>query len=564
MKYFFKIIISVLLCTFSIAVFAENYTQDVLKHKLRSPLTDPNRKIEYIDSLLGMKLKAKERDSLLVVKTDIATSLCAYDKILSACKTLGEDKIARLPIDIRCRVMYNEMVGLARTRRKVESIALGDKLYNLSKPDSLIYYNAQVDYMRFNFLLRIDPGMAKDFIRDVEKIYADAKKKNLSANAVDNIYRILLEMQSNEALNAKDYRRALEINNSINLLSMTPLEKLSYDQSMALLYMHMDEFDEAEKIFKESLDDKIFHYNHGVAVMNYMHMLNMQGRYQESLDVSERYAAALPTLNRDMYYSYVLANKAEALAHLGHYPEAYNLMYESRLMSDSIQENDNEIEGIRLIDYFSASKKSEQAEKRVRNSNILLWIMGGLLGLSLLAIVYFYRIGKRREKECALLRAEAAEEILRHQEMIEDVTREHSVKESRHAATSLKLAELEERNNKIKEIISDRSVRNEGKIKLLAKLIGNVPSGDNSVKLFEEQMESIHSQFFQRLIAKHPDLTRTETRMCAYIIMNLSNKEIASMTNRTTRAVESVRYRISKKLDLPENESLLTYLRKFM
>ncbi|MBD5357915.1 MAG: hypothetical protein HDR88_13055 [Bacteroides sp.] len=46
--------------------------------------------------------------------------------------------------------------------------------------------------------------------------------------------------------------------------------------------------------------------------------------------------------------------------------------------------------------------------------------------------------------------------------------------------------------------------------------------------------------------------------------MNLSNKEMAGIANKSVRSVESTRYRIGKKLDLPEGESVTTYLRRFL
>lgn len=49
--------------------------------------------------------------------------------------------------------------------------------------------------------------------------------------------------------------------------------------------------------------------------------------------------------------------------------------------------------------------------------------------------------------------------------------------------------------------------------------------------------------------------------MCAYIFMNLGTKEIATMTNRSTRTVETVKYRLNKKLSPPDGISLGDYLR---
>lgn len=49
--------------------------------------------------------------------------------------------------------------------------------------------------------------------------------------------------------------------------------------------------------------------------------------------------------------------------------------------------------------------------------------------------------------------------------------------------------------------------------------------------------------------------------MCAFIIMNMSTKEIAQLTNRSVRTVENIKYNIGKKMALPEGQSLTMYLR---
>ena len=83
-------------------------------------------------------------------------------------------------------------------------------------------------------------------------------------------------------------------------------------------------------------------------------------------------------------------------------------------------------------------------------------------------------------------------------------------------------------------------------------------------EIFEHQFEQAHSQFFKKLYAHHPDLSPGEARLCAYLIMNLSSKEIASIANKTIRSVESMRYRIGKKLNITEGKTIVAYLREFL
>ena len=58
----------------------------------------------------------------------------------------------------------------------------------------------------------------------------------------------------------------------------------------------------------------------------------------------------------------------------------------------------------------------------------------------------------------------------------------------------------------------------------------------------------------------HPELTPNDLRLCAYLRLNLSSKEIAPLLNISVRSVEVKRYRLRKKMALPHENSLTTYI----
>jgi ligand-binding sensor domain-containing protein/DNA-binding CsgD family transcriptional regulator len=91
------------------------------------------------------------------------------------------------------------------------------------------------------------------------------------------------------------------------------------------------------------------------------------------------------------------------------------------------------------------------------------------------------------------------------------------------------------------------------------KIDSNIKS-DDVLKRIEEQFDLIHNNFMKRLQEKHPDLSLNERMMCAYIKMDLSSKEIAQLLNISVRGVETVRYRIRKKLLLGREDNLTDYL----
>jgi DNA-binding CsgD family transcriptional regulator len=66
--------------------------------------------------------------------------------------------------------------------------------------------------------------------------------------------------------------------------------------------------------------------------------------------------------------------------------------------------------------------------------------------------------------------------------------------------------------------------------------------------------------FFRKLKNKYPSLTPNDLRLCSYLRMNFTTKEIANLTNISSRAVEIGRYRLRSKLKLNHDVNLTEFL----
>lgn len=78
--------------------------------------------------------------------------------------------------------------------------------------------------------------------------------------------------------------------------------------------------------------------------------------------------------------------------------------------------------------------------------------------------------------------------------------------------------------------------------------------------VFETHLEQVHEEFLKRLQEKHSNLMPRELRLCAYIRMGLSSKEISALMNISSRAVENNRYKLRKKLGLEQGDNMLEYI----
>ena len=79
---------------------------------------------------------------------------------------------------------------------------------------------------------------------------------------------------------------------------------------------------------------------------------------------------------------------------------------------------------------------------------------------------------------------------------------------------------------------------------------------------FNNQFDETNQTLYTKLSHHHPDLTKTEMNMAAYVLLNLNSKDIARMTNRSVRTVDNIKYNLRKKLAI--TESTAVYLRRLM
>jgi tetratricopeptide (TPR) repeat protein len=81
-------------------------------------------------------------------------------------------------------------------------------------------------------------------------------------------------------------------------------------------------------------------------------------------------------------------------------------------------------------------------------------------------------------------------------------------------------------------------------------------------KEFELRFQEVHSDFYKKLTEKHPDLSPNELRLSAFLRLNMSTKEISSITFQSYNSIIMARHRLRKKLGISSNENLITFLRQ--
>ena len=100
----------------------------------------------------------------------------------------------------------------------------------------------------------------------------------------------------------------------------------------------------------------------------------------------------------------------------------------------------------------------------------------------------------------------------------------------------------------------------EDRIKKIIGLVNDNIEADMEDQQFEDHFDAVHDNFLKNLKKQFPQLTPRDLRLCAYLRMNLTTKEIAPLLNISPRGVEISRYRLRKKIDLDHNVNLNDFM----
>ncbi len=97
----------------------------------------------------------------------------------------------------------------------------------------------------------------------------------------------------------------------------------------------------------------------------------------------------------------------------------------------------------------------------------------------------------------------------------------------------------------------------------IIRLFDKQLSSEDDWQTFETHFDQAHQDFINRLKAAFAHLTQSDLKLCAYLRLNISSKEIAHLLNISLRGVEVRRYRLRKRINISTEENLYEFLLKF-
>ncbi|NPD46456.1 MULTISPECIES: hypothetical protein [unclassified Lentimicrobium] len=212
---------------------------------------------------------------------------------------------------------------------------------------------------------------------------------------------------------------------------------------------------------------------------------------------------------------------------------------------------------------FEEEQKAQVLEKALLEAKyyrkevtyLLILLIAGVFTFTFLSLYIFQRNRNRRktlEQKNTLLEKEKLSKNLefRNKELTTNVM--YLLKKNEFISNI---------SSKLKNIDIDNSQQENDYIrKIIIELDKSI--SDDNWEDFEVRFQEVHVGFYNSLSNSFPDLTPNELRLCAFLRLNMTTKEIADITFQSAESIKKARYRLRKKLNLNRDDNLVTFLSK--
>ncbi|GEM_PF-2907800 len=354
-------------------------------------------------------------------------------------------------------------------------------------------------------------------------------------------------------------------------------KQINANYYLAMAYSGLEDYDTANVFFKEAIKMS--------QERQYKRLLCFsQYNYAKSLFSQKNYLAAEEEALKALKYfqesdlgqmaTDALALLANIYEHKKDYVTALNYQKQYAEMLNNFlktekEENMKKLESS-IEDYKLQNKIIDFELTKTKLSYRNLWIgvlmLVSVILLFVLIILYRKFFIQRKRNDLVMLHMKEIKQrnTERLQSIEERMNEEIDIKNKELLSNSLLFLRLSGIASSIIEKISILKKNiSKPKVKILVYEIESLVSElslDKDWGEFEFYFQQIDSDFFNKLSEQFPSLSLTEKRMCVFFRLDLKNKEIATLMQKTDQSVSMAKIRVKRKMNVDSNEELLSLL----
>lgn len=356
-------------------------------------------------------------------------------------------------------------------------------------------------------------------------------------------------------------------------------------QSIASIYLNRNEpllalkiIQEVEKYQRQKGQSPFLIYTYRLLAQIYLHL----NRTDAALEALQKAKQQADLCHNDKEQVPLLSLFAEIYAEKNEYANAYRNLARAVSIKDSLSDIENRHQFTDIEEMYLAGQERNRQEsvaaEQERKKNAIVYTLLIVIIVSLVVMLLRNRLSSARKRaasaeslqeahrqfEVELQRKEEEKAQLEKQLASQD---EMLLQQKREMASlSIQSVQnenyIEKLNEEMKRLLLEINVKETEKRKHIKEIISKINqySTQSNWEEFRYRFENVHDSFFQKLSAQYPDLTTNDQHLCALLKLGLSTKEIAAITFKEVRSIESGRNRLRKKLGLSEKEDLAKFL----
>jgi len=257
-------------------------------------------------------------------------------------------------------------------------------------------------------------------------------------------------------------------------------------------------------------------------------------------------------------------------AELNNFEEAFKYHVLFKETSDSLMniEKIRQITQLEMQEKFNKRlqetqliQKKKESEQKTRELIFGLITIFSVMGLIILVLLYFLQRSKsqRLSLEAEKINIETKNLQLEKLNLVEQL----EFKNKELATNVMYLVRKNELITSISEkLIKSKIVFKKENQPIIDEIIRELQSTtDEDVWTdFEMRFQQVYNEFYNKLNEKVPNLTANEKKLCAFLRLNMSTKEISAITYQSVNSLTVARSRLRKKIGLETDESLISFL----
>lgn len=399
---------------------------------------------------------------------------------------------------------------------------------------ALHYYHKALDYMRRNnhhamlAVLYGNIGIIYSKANDTTAISYFLKAVELNKQFEDYWWLTTSYLNIGQA-----YLNQNKLDTSFHYLqlSLTLSEEHNFKSSLSAIHVVLSDYYYKTKKYEESI------YYANLALSKSKEQLNRVLELEALRILKENYIA-LDNSKKALEYAELMNSAADSI-------HQHSLLKELDILEMKYK-FEEEIEQQALI--------HELLENKYRNYKITLISVIVFIGLVLIISILFVFILKGRIRSKILIEEKLSQELeFKNKELTTGVI--YAIQKNDI------LTSISEELSAIKEKATKADTRKA--IDQISKKI-KASIQPNTWEEFEIRFQQVHLHFYKNLIQEYPNLTPNEKRLCAFLRLNMSSKEISKITGQSISAIEMARVRLRKKLGISNKEiNLVAFLSQY-